>query len=533
MPEDPEKVETSETIESKPIELLENGQKNAAEVGTVQISETNESEPVKKMEDETKGVAETEKPEASSDIIESDPVKKVEEDEEKDVGETEKPDTSSDMIESDPVKKVEEDEKNGEAENDEQNCEVEKKDETQDELKNEKIDSKVGTESEEKADEKKNDLELVEEDKAAPDVTKDKGTIEKVEESEKKLIEDEGGNEVDNKHTDDSMDVDEEIPEDQKAGTDATTEKVATTAADVDAEKVEAVDEKDAVMTEAAEKSPKKKKEFLVVTPSRTSSRQRKSINRLSIEESTPEVNKFVIVDGSGIQLEDIDSVVANLKKIKTSSDLFMIAHQLLFKRRGKQNDIRKRVYSFSGFIPKDCKDEEKEKLRESMLTRIYRLKKNVLNDVMDMFDLPRTGLKEETSERLLKFLASPSSKHTKTKKKSEEKKRKSIEKQEKSSRKKKREVLDDEKSENDSTSEHGNDKKRKKENDVVEEESEGGPLKKKLRKWINSYLVVFKMEDVSLTHAIELGSKKFGTDLLQKSDLMKKLLKEAIYAHI
>merc|ERR1711957_114176 len=132
------------------------------------------------------------------------------------------------------------------------------------------------------------------------------------------------------------------------------------------------------------------------------------------------EAKKFVVVDGSGIQLEDIDSVIANLKKIKTSSDLFDIAHLLLFKRRGKQNEIRKRINSFSGFIPKDCKDEEKKKLRDSMLTRIYRLKKDVLNDVMDMFDLPRNGLKEETSERLLDFLASPSSKHTKTKKKSE-----------------------------------------------------------------------------------------------------------------
>merc|ERR1711957_1132089 len=116
----------------------------------------------------------------------------------------------------------------------------------------------------------------------------------------------------DNKHTEDSMDVDEEKPKDQKTDTNATTEKTATTSADVDAEKVEPVDKKDAVMTEAAEKSPKKKKEALVMTPSRTSSRQRKSIDRLSIDESNQEAKKFVVVDGSGIQFEDIDSVIAN-----------------------------------------------------------------------------------------------------------------------------------------------------------------------------------------------------------------------------
>jgi len=261
-----------------------------------------------------------------------------------------------------------------------------------------------------------------------------------------------------------------------------------------------------------------KKKVAVNSPPARTSARQRKSIERLSFDDSATKDKAFIIVEGCGDRLGDIESVQSHIKKLLASSDEIDLAHWLLYKRKGKLREMKKHLFDFTGFSPKNCTDDEKEKLRHELETRCYRIRLSVLKQLMDMFDLERSGSKEKMVARLLNFLASPSADQTKSgqkiKRLTEAKKRKSIERaaEEKENKKGKTEEV---KLEDDESSDSENDSE--------------SPSKKKLMKWIEGYLVVFKLEDVSLTHALELASRKFDVDLHERRSTIKELLKKAL----
>jgi uncharacterized Ntn-hydrolase superfamily protein len=53
-------------------------------------------------------------------------------------------------------------------------------------------------------------------------------------------------------------------------------------------------------------------------------------------------------------------------------------------------------------------------------------------------------------------------------------------------------------------------------------------PSKEKLRKWVRAYVRCFHETKLTVNHALEIGSEKFGVDLLpMKADLKKLLIEE------
>jgi molecular chaperone GrpE (heat shock protein) len=53
-------------------------------------------------------------------------------------------------------------------------------------------------------------------------------------------------------------------------------------------------------------------------------------------------------------------------------------------------------------------------------------------------------------------------------------------------------------------------------------------PTKEKLRKWVRAYVRCFHETKLTVNHALEIGSEKFGIDLLpMKADLKKLLIEE------
>jgi hypothetical protein len=74
----------------------------------------------------------------------------------------------------------------------------------------------------------------------------------------------------------------------------------------------------------------------------------------------------------------------------------------------------------------------------------------------------------------------------------------------------------------------------REEETEKEEEKEEGGkvretklPSDKALRKWVRSYVSCFNMERVTIRHALDTVSDKFGVDLTSKKARIKELLVE------
>ncbi len=54
-------------------------------------------------------------------------------------------------------------------------------------------------------------------------------------------------------------------------------------------------------------------------------------------------------------------------------------------------------------------------------------------------------------------------------------------------------------------------------------------PSAKKLRKWVNAYVIVFNLDTCTAKHAIATASEKFGENMECKKDVIIQMLKEAV----
>lgn len=150
------------------------------------------------------------------------------------------------------------------------------------------------------------------------------------------------------------------------------------------------------------------------------------------------------------------------------------------------------------------------------MAQKAYKLKKNEIKTLCDVFDIDRSPAsidKDELIERLCDFLSAPDPKLTKAGPSSTKPKKKTTKKK----KKKEEEETDDEESEE--------------EEQVVEAIKVDGeiPSDKKLRKWVKAYLACHNTDKVTINHAIETASDKFGVDMSEKRKTIKIMMTEEL----
>jgi ribosomal protein L12E/L44/L45/RPP1/RPP2 len=152
--------------------------------------------------------------------------------------------------------------------------------------------------------------------------------------------------------------------------------------------------------------------------------------------------------------------------------------------------------------------------LKTKMTQKAYKLVIRELKMICDVFDVdrfPSTIDKDELIERLLEFLSAPNAKLTNAGGGGGSAKKKSAPKKKKGKKKQGEEETEDEESES-------------------EKEEEGKmPSDKALKNWVKAYVSCFNMDNVTIKHAIETASDKFGVDLTEKKGFIKKLLTESM----
>ena len=102
-------------------------------------------------------------------------------------------------------------------------------------------------------------------------------------------------------------------------------------------------------------------------------------------------------------------AVEFKLNKVKADDELLTLIHRIMYGTPGKRTVIKKNIREFSGFVF-DGADGDKEKAKkEDVISRAFT---NTLNQMLDLFDLPRgsgaEGNKEARVARLVKFLEKP-----------------------------------------------------------------------------------------------------------------------------
>lgn len=147
------------------------------------------------------------------------------------------------------------------------------------------------------------------------------------------------------------------------------------------------------------------------------------------------------------------------------------------------------------------------------MSQKAYKLLKSELKMLCDVFDVDRSPAsidKDELVERLCDFLSEPNPELTNASK--SKGKSKTSSKKKSASKKKEKKETDDETED---------------EEEEEEEEVEGMPSDKALRKWVKAYVTCFNINKVTLKHAIETASDKFGVDVSEKKGTIKTMLTE------
>jgi len=146
------------------------------------------------------------------------------------------------------------------------------------------------------------------------------------------------------------------------------------------------------------------------------------------------------------------------------------------------------------------------------MTQKAYKLKKAEVKMLCDVFDIDRSPAsidKDELIERLCNFLMAPDPDLTK----SPQKKQAKAKAEKKTAKKKEKDEeteVEDEESE-----------------EEIEGEADGMPSDKALRKWTKAYVTCFNTDKMTLKHAIDIASDKFGVNLREKKATIKTMLTE------
>ncbi|XP_039178571.1 protein DEK isoform X1 [Crotalus tigris] len=223
---------------------------------------------------------------------------------------------------------------------------------------------------------------------------------------------------------------------------------------------------------EEEEEEEEEKEKSLIVE----GKREKKKVERLTIQVSSLQKEPFTITPGKGQKLCEIERIQYFLSKKKT--DELRNLHKLLYNRPGTVASLKKNVGQFSGFPFEKGSDQYKKK--EEMLKK-YR--NAMLKSICEVLDLERSGVNSELVARILNFLMHPKPsgkplpKSKKTSKKGGKKERSSSGTARKAKHTKCPEILTDESSSED------DEKKRKDESSEEDKESEEERPKKTAKK--------------------------------------------------
>ncbi|XP_004383042.1 protein DEK isoform X2 [Trichechus manatus latirostris] len=279
---------------------------------------------------------------------------------------------------------------------------------------------------------------------------------------------------------------------------------------------------------EEEEEEEEEKEKSLIVE----GKREKKKVERLTMQVSSLQREPFTIAQGKGQKLCEIERIHFFLSKKKT--DELRNLHKLLYNRPGTVSSLKKNVGQFSGF-PFE-KGSVQYKKKEEMLKKF---RNAMLKSICEVLDLERSGVNSELVKRILNFLMHPKPsgkplpKSKKTSSKGSKKERNSSGMARKAKRTKCPEILSDESSSDE------DEKKTQEESSDEDKESEEEPPKKtskrekpkpkttpKSKKSVKSANV--KKADSSTTKKNQNSSKKESEseDSSDDEPLIKKLKK-------
>ncbi|XP_024073277.1 protein DEK [Terrapene carolina triunguis] len=224
---------------------------------------------------------------------------------------------------------------------------------------------------------------------------------------------------------------------------------------------------------EEEEEEEEEKEKSLIVE----GKREKKKVERLTMQVSSLQREPFTIAPGKGQKLCEIERIQFFLSKKKT--DELRNLHKLLYNRPGTVASLKKNVGQFSGFPFEKGSDQYKKK--EEMLKKF---RNAMLKSICEVLDLERSGVNNELVTRILNFLMHPKPsgkplpKSKKTPSKGGKKERSSSGTARKAKRTKCPEILSDE-----SSSEEEDEKKEKAESSEEDKESEEEQPKKASKK--------------------------------------------------
>ena len=134
------------------------------------------------------------------------------------------------------------------------------------------------------------------------------------------------------------------------------------------------------------------------------SKRERKDIKRLDDDYVPAEKKGFVVPEGEGTPLGDIEVISWYIEKVPGKHDLLKACHRLFYGSDGPKMQRKKQLRQFKGFPAGSSMEEKlKEKLSKSPWTVLC------LKDLCKFFDLDwKAGDKDQLMERCVNFLMKP-----------------------------------------------------------------------------------------------------------------------------
>ncbi|XP_077666705.1 protein DEK isoform X2 [Eretmochelys imbricata] len=276
--------------------------------------------------------------------------------------------------------------------------------------------------------------------------------------------------------------------------------------------------------SEEEEEEEEEKEKSLIVE----GKREKKKVERLTMQVSSLQREPFTIAPGKGQKLCEIERIQFFLSKKKT--DELRNLHKLLYNRPGTVASLKKNVGQFSGFPFEKGSDQYKKK--EEMLKKF---RNAMLKSICEVLDLERSGVNNELVTRILNFLMhpKPSGKQPKKASKKEKPKQKMPSKNKKAVK-----SANVKKADSSTTKKNQNSSKKDLESES-EDSSDDEPLIKKLKKpptdedlkeTVKKLLANANLEEVTMKQICKEVYENYPSyDLSERKDFIKKTVKELI----
>ncbi|XP_037377171.1 protein DEK-like, partial [Talpa occidentalis] len=157
-------------------------------------------------------------------------------------------------------------------------------------------------------------------------------------------------------------------------------------------------DDKDDDEEEEEDDEEEQKEKSLIVE----GKREKKKVERLTMQVSSLQREPFTIAQGKGQKLCEIERIHFFLSKKRKKTEIRNL-HKLLYNRQGTVSSLKKNVGQFSGFPFEKGSIQYKKK--EEMLKKF---RNAMLKSICEVLDLERSGVNSELVKRILNFLMHP-----------------------------------------------------------------------------------------------------------------------------